>query len=147
MRKLSPIFWNEKGDFSASRFFLWNDRLSGAGAFIPQANASGYGAGRRRQFGRAESVMSVDFTLAFMEGRATRQRRNHLIRVPTGAAFQPAAPDMGLPADATECAGAGVPAVFGGMVGFECGGAGDNAVGSPGILRAYGLTSVSFFDR
>lgn len=82
-----------------------------------------------------------------MEGRAAGQRRNHLIRVPTGAAFQPAAPDMGLPADATECAGAGVPAVFGGMVGFECGGAGDNAVGSPGILRAYGLTSVSFFDR
>ena len=91
--------------------------------------------------------MSVDFALAFMEGRAAGQRRNHLIRVPTGAAFQPAAPDMGLPADATECAGAGVPAVFGGMVGFECGGAGYNAVGSPGILRAYGLTSVSFFDR
>lgn len=105
MRKLSPIFWNEKGDFSASRFFLWNDRLSGAGAFIPQANASGYGAGRRRQFGGAESVMSVDFTLAFMEGRAAGQRRNHLIRVPTGAAFQSAAPDMGLPADASECAG------------------------------------------
>lgn len=91
--------------------------------------------------------MSVDFALAFMEGRAAGQRRNHLIRVPTGAAFQSAAPDMGLPADATECAGAGVPAVFGGMVGFECGGAGGNAVGSPGILRAYGLTSVSFFDR
>ena len=83
--------------------------------------------------------MSVDFTLAFMEGRAAGQRRNHLIRVPTGAAFQSA--------DATECAGSGVPAVFGGMVGFECGGAGGNAVGSPGILRAYGPTSVSFFDR
>ena len=89
--------------------------------------------------------MSADFALAFMEGRAAGQRRNHLIRVPTGAAFQPAAPDMGLPADAAECAGAGVPAVFGGMVGFECGGAGCNAVGTPGILRAYGPTSVSLF--
>lgn len=49
---------------------------------------------------------------------------------------------MGLPADATECAGAGVPAVFGGMVGVKRSGARGDAVGAPGILRAYGSTSV-----
>ena len=87
--------------------------------------------------------MSVDFALAFMEGRAAGQRRDHRLGIPSGAAFQPAAPDMGLPADATECAGAGVPAVFGGMVGGKCGGARGDAAGAPRILKVYNPASVS----
>lgn len=108
----------EEGSFiSAASFSLRNDRLSGLGASLSQTDAPGYGAGRRNRVSGIDGGISADKALAFMEGRAAGRRGNHADGIPFGAAIQPEVSDMGLSEAPAECAGAGVSAVFGGLVG------------------------------
>ena len=108
----------EEGSFiSAASFSLRNDRLSGLGASLSQTDTPGYGAGRRNRVSGTDGGISADKALAIMEGGAARRRGNHADGIPFGAAIQPEVSDMGLSEAPAECAGAGVSAVFGGLVG------------------------------
>ena len=125
--KLTPPVLTEEGSFvSAARFSLWNDRLSRAGVSLSRTDASGYGVGRRDQSGGTDGAMPADSALALMESGTAGQCGHYAAGIPSGATIQPALSDMGLPAASAECAGAGLSAVFGGMVGDKRGGAGSD---------------------
>ena len=137
--KLTPPVLTEEGSFiSATRFSLWNDWLSHVGASLSRTDASGYGVSGGDQSGGTDGAMPADSALALMEGGTVGQCGNYAAGIPSGATIQPALSDMGLPAASVECAGAGLSAVFGGMVGDQRGGAGgdeEKEQGDKGVTR------------
>ena len=137
--KLTPPVLTEEGSFiSATRFSLWNDWLSHVGASLSRTDASGYGVSRGDQSGGTDGAMPADSALALMEGGTVGQCGHYAAGIPSGATIQPALSDMGLPAASAECTGAGLSAVFGGMVGDQRGGAGgdeEKEQGDKGVTR------------